>query len=353
MRAVSVYYVQAGEVLAQPVIDAVGRVLLSTGVQLTDVYIQRLQRLGYSTLFIEDSRLEDVDIQLAIEPRTREKAFEAVRTIRNCVETNRLLRMNELRSTVQCMIADLLGGKDVLGYLSDVKGYDEYTFHHSINTAILALVLGMAVGYKESELLELGLGAIMHDIGKIKIPSALLNKKEPLKPEEFDIIKQHASDGYKILRQNDELGLIAAHVSLQHQERWNGSGYPRGLKGLEIHEYGRIVGIADVYEALTSTRVYRNANEPYEAFEYLLAHSGVLFDPKLVEIFTKHVAIYPNGSGVLLSNGQRGNVVKQNVGYPSRPFIRMLYEGNAQLDPPVDINLLQHPSLLITGTDNK
>lgn len=353
MRMVSVSYVEAGSVLAQPVVDSAGRVLLRTGVVLTEVYIQRLQRLGFATLSIEDPNLEDVKIHMAIEPRTKEKAYDAVKSVRDCVETNRLLRMNELRSTVQRMIADLLGGHDVLGYLTDVKGYDEYTFHHSVNTTILALVLGLSCGYKEENLLEIGLGTLMHDIGKIKVPAAILNKKDPLTKEEFDIIRCHATDGYKLLRQNEDMGLIAAHVALQHQERWDGSGYPRGLKGKDIHEYGRIAAIADVYEALTSSRVYRGANEPYQAYEYVMANAGVLFDPQLVNIFAQHIAIYPNGSGIVLSNGQRGNVVKQNLGYPSRPWVRIFYLGEERLPVPLDYNLMDMLSLLIVGTDNR
>lgn len=120
-----------------------------------------------------------------------------------------------------------------------------------------------------------------------------------------------------------------------------------------IHEYGRIATIVDVYVALTSKRVYRDAIQPYQAYEYVMAHSGILFDPKLLNLFSQHVAIYPDGSGIRLSNDQRGNVVKQNVGYPGRPHVRMFYQGDELLHPPIDYNLAENPSLLIVGTKNK
>lgn len=353
MRLVNVNYVSEGAVLAQPVIDSMGRTLLQSGIKLTEAYVQRLRRLGVDEVFIEDSQLDDVEPHITLRPRTREQAYETVKSIRHCIESNRLLQVENLRSVIQRMISDLVGGNEVLGYLSDVKGYDEYTFHHSVNSTILALVLGVHCRLKEGSLIELGLGTLMHDIGKVKIPMEILNKAGPLTPEEFNEIKQHPAYGFEILRKNSDLGLVAAHVALQHQERWDGSGYPRGLKGDKIHEYGRIAAVADVYEALTSKRSYRNAGQPYEAYEYILAHAGVYFEPKIIDVFAKHIAIYPNGYGVALSNGQRGNVVKQNIGYPSRPCVRMLFQGDEPLNPPIDYNLPEHPSLLIVGVENK
>ncbi|MHB8127175.1 MAG: HD-GYP domain-containing protein [Desulfitobacteriaceae bacterium] len=353
MRQVNVFYLNEGETLAHPVLDAHGRILLTSGIKLTNLYINKLQSLGVDMVLIEDDRLDDVVIHMAITPRTKEAAYQAVKSVRNCLESNRLIRMNELRDMLKRMISDLLSFEGILGYVSDFRGFDDFTFHHSVNTTIFALILGVATGYNESKLLESGIGVLMHDIGKIKIPNVILNKIEKLNEEEFKEIMQHASYGYEILRQIDDFGLVSAHVALQHHERWDGSGYPRGLKGTAIHEYARIAAISDVYEALTSKRIYRDAIEPYQAHEYIMAHSGILFDPKLIYIFSQRISIYPDGSGVLLSNGLRGNVVKQNVGYPGRPYLRMLYKGDEPLQPPVDYNLVEHPSLLIIGTENQ
>lgn len=352
MRQVNVLYLNEGEILAYPILDTNGRILLTSGVKLTNLYIHKLQSLGVDTVLIEDDRLDDVVINMAITPRTKEAAYIAVKSVRHCLETNRLIRSNELRDMLRRMISDLLSFEGILGYVSDFRGFDDFTFHHSINTTILALVIGMATGYNETKLLESGLGVLMHDIGKIKIPNVMLNKIQKLTEEEFNEIKKHANYGYEILRKIHDFGLLSAHIALQHHERWDGSGYPRGLKGTEIHEYARIAAISDVYEALTSKRIYRNAIQPYQAHEYIMAHSGIFFEPKLINIFSQHIAIYPDGSGVLLSNGMRGNVVKQNVGYPGRPYLRMLYQGDEPLHPPIDYDLIDHPSLLIVGTEN-
>lgn len=352
MRQVNVIYLNEGDTLAYPVLDSNGRILLTSGAKLSNLFIQKLKSLGVDMVLVEDDRLDDVVIHMAISPRTKEATYQSLKTVKNCIETKRLFRSNELRDIVKRLISDLLSFKGILGYVSDFRGFDDFTFHHSVNTTIFALILGVATGYSESKLLECGMGVLMHDIGKFKIPNTMLNKIEKLTEEEFKEIKKHANYGYEILRQINDFGLMSAHVALQHHERWDGSGYPRGLKGTAIHEYARIAAIADVYESLTSKRKYRDAIEPYLAHEYIIANSGILFEPKLINIFSKYISIYPDGSGVLLSNGQRGNVVKQNVGYPGRPYLRMLYQGDEPLYPPVDFNLVEHPSLLIIGTEN-
>lgn len=123
---------------------------------------------------------------------------------------------------------------------------------------------------------------------------------------------------------------------------------------MQIHEYGRLAAIADVYEALTSKRVYRDALQPYEAYEYVLANSNKLFEPRVVQhIFSKCIAPYPTGSGVRLSNGLRGNVVKQNQHLPTRPHVRMTHEEDIRLIAPIDYDLTEHPSLMIVSVENR
>ena len=352
MRQVNVLHLSEEETLAHTVLDVTGRILLTSGAKLTNLYINKMRSLGVDTVLIEDDRLDDVVINMPISPRTKEAAYQAVKSVRNCLETNRLIRLNELREMLKRMISDLLSFEGILGYVSDVQGFDALNFHHWVNTTIFALIIGVANGYSETKLLECGIGVLMHDIGKFKIPDVILNKMDKLTEAEFKVVKEHANYGYEMLRQINGFGLTSAHVALQHHERWDGSGYPRQLKGTAIHEYARIAAISDVYANLTSKTLYRDAIEPYQAHEYITAHSGIFFEPKLVNIFSKQISIYPNGSGVLLSNGQRGNVVKQNAGCPARPYLRMLYQGDEPLQPPIDYNLVEHPYLLIIGTEN-
>lgn len=355
MRLVNVRYVEEGSILARPVINSTGTVLLRAGVHLTASYIDRLRTLGYDVLFIQDDRLEDVEIHTAITSQTREVAYKSIELISKYIERDSKdsLPIGQIRNTVQQMINDLLSSSDILGNLTEIRGYDDYTFHHSVNTTIISLILAMASGYSQQKLLELGMGVLMHDIGKIKIPEEILNKKTPLTKDEFEEIKNHTNYGFDILRKNNDLSLLSAHVAYQHQEKWDGSGYPRGLQGNGIHEYGRLAAVADVYEALTSKRVYRNAIEPNEAYEFIVSQGNTHFDPQILEVFKKNIAVYPSGSGVLLSNGQRGNVIKQNQAFPNRPYVRVFYENEKTLSSPVDYNLAEYPSLMIVAVDNR
>jgi len=354
MRLVNIRNVQEGAVLARPVLSATGKVLLQAGVALTASYIDRLYCLGFDVVFVEDAELDDVEIYVPLSVQTRELAYQTVKKIGEYIADGEMgeLHVDLVRATVLRMIDDLMLSYDILGNLSEIRGYDDYTFHHSVNTTVLALILGIALGYPEAKLLELGMGVLMHDVGKIRVPEDVLNKRAPLTAAEFEEIKKHPVYGFEILRRCEDLSILAAHVALQHQEKWDGSGYPRGLKEEKIHEYGRIAAVADVYEALTSRRVYRGAVEPYQAYEYIIANSGCHFEPRLVKVFAKSIAIYPTGSGVILSNGERGNVVRQNPSFPNRPHVRVFYHGEERLRQPIDYNLAEHPSLIIVGVEN-
>lgn len=355
MRLVNVNYLEDGAVLARPVMNSMCQVLLQSGVRLNASYISRLRTYDCEVVFIEDERLDDVEIQPAISTQTRELAHITLKQINGYIKRGQgdVLPVEQVRTAVEEMIADLLQSRDIVGNLTEIQVHDEYTFQHSINTTVIALILALALGYPESKLLELGMGVLMHDVGKLKVPDEILNKTTPLTEAEFDEIKKHTTYGYEILRQNRDFSLLSSHIAFQHQEKWDGSGYPRGLKGTEIHEYGRIAAVADVYEALTSRRVYRSAWQPYQAFEYMVANSGAHFEPKIVDSFSKNIAIYPTGSGVRLSNGLRGNVVRQNPSFPSRPVVRALYEESSPLLAPVDLNLAEHPSLMIVKVENQ
>lgn len=355
MRLVNTRYVMEGSVLARPVINSSGRILLQAGVIVTASYIGRLMAMGYDVLFIQDDRLEDVEFHMSITGQTREAAYKTIENVSKYIESGdeRSLKSSSVRGTIQQMLNDLLFSADILGNLTEIQGYDDYTFHHSVNATIIGLVLGLAAGYSENKLLEFGMGVLMHDIGKIKIPESILNKKTPLMAEEFEEIKRHSTIGFDILRNNNDFSTLSAHVAFQHHEKWDGTGYPRGLKGSEIHEYGKLAAIADVYEALTSKRVYRKAIEPNEAYEYIVSQSEKHFDPKVLEVFKRHIAVYPSGSGILLSNGQRGNVVKQNRAFPNRPLVRVFYENEEPLTAPIDYDLADFPSLMIVAVDNR
>ncbi|HHV65276.1 MAG TPA: HD-GYP domain-containing protein [Peptococcaceae bacterium] len=354
MRLVNINFIPEGSVLAKAVRDANGRVLLAEGVALTSKYLNRLKQLGFDMLFIKDERFEDVDVKHAISDKTKEVAYQAVHGVTKALGNNSKtdIDTDSVRNAVSMIIEDLLCSCDVLNSLTDIHGYDEYTYHHSVNTTVLSLVLGMAKGYNQNKLLEMGMGVLLHDIGKTNVPKQIVNKKGSLSKEDFEEIKKHPSFGFDFVRRYRDFSINSAHVAYQHHEKWIGGGYPRGIKGNAIHEYGRIAAIADVYDALTSKRPYRDALEPNQAYEYVMAQSGFQFDPQIVRLFVKNIAAYPNGLGVLLSNGMRGNVIRQNPGLPNRPVVRVIYNGDRPLSKPIDIDLANHLNLVIVKVEN-
>lgn len=187
----------------------------------------------------------------------------------------------QLIELIRNLHSHLKNDTDLLNLLTDVCSYDQYIFTHSLNVTLYSLAIGMHLKLSTKNLETLGLGAILHDVGKMKVPAEILMKPGKLTEEEFEEIKKHSEEGFRILRNVQTIPLLVAHCAFQHHERLNGSGYPRGIKGNEIHEFGKIIAVADVFDAVTSNRVYRQAMLPHEGLEILYAGAGSLFEIKL------------------------------------------------------------------------
>jgi HD-GYP domain-containing protein (c-di-GMP phosphodiesterase class II) len=358
MRLVPVSLQLANSVLARPVLDEKGMVLVGAGVKLSERMVTRLKQLGVHSLYIEDARTDDLVIRDAVSDETRRTAVNTVySSMLQLVESERGTRRasrpqigRELSKVFQDILADLKSNPNSLLTLASIFTVDGYLYHHSVNVAILATAIGLARGYGQKELTELGIGALLHDVGSTKVPQELLNKPGIYTELEFETVKQHTQWGYEILRDQDGVSLLSAHVALQHHERLNGTGYPRALKGSDIHEYAQIVGICDVYEALVSKRFHREAHLPHEALEFIMGAGGSLFDIDLVKLFAKNVAIYPIGMTVRLSTNETAVVVSLNPEYPQRPVVRLLTdEAGRQLTQPYDIDLTKQLTMMIVS----
>ena len=207
------------------------------------------------------------------------------------------------------------------------------------------------MGLERGDLFELGLGAILHDIGKIFIPKEILNKDQKLTPEEFEEIKSHSIRGYTFLADQWNIPAQANAVVLSHHEKYDGTGYPHNLRGKTIPPYGRIAAIADVFDALTSNRPYRKALSPSEALEYIMGNGGIHFDPQIIGTFVEGIALYPVGTKVELNNGMHGIVVKNYPNLGTRPVVKILSDAKEQVyyDLSNDFSLL---NVTITGVSD-
>src|SRR3989339_1027306 len=223
---------------------------------------------------------------------------------------------------------------------------------HGINVAIFAIKIGEGLGYKRDQLVELGIAALIHDIGMCKIPDEVVNKEGILTNEEYALIKKHPQFGYEIvLNSLGEKYKWLAEVVSQEQEREGGQGYPRGLQGNEIHEYAKVIGMVDVYEALSHPRPQRKRFLPYEATKAIVNSSRNMFPQKLIKVLLTKLSCFPISSYVVLNSKAIGRVVETNEASPLRPVIEMLYDSmGKKLTEKKVVKLQDTPLLYITDS---
>ncbi|WP_027415265.1 HD-GYP domain-containing protein [Aneurinibacillus terranovensis] len=332
MRLIATSRCQPGMLLAKPIYTETGSVLLGKDVELTSGILKRLNQMGIDTLYIRDKATEDLLVEDVISDETRRMALRTIHDgfseiARSEVKWRTRFSgeiLQNFRDTFEAILSDLKANRKALNLLTNIYTYDNYIYSHSFNVAIYATALGIEQGLTDKELRELGLGALLHDIGKMMIPGEILYKPGKVTDEEYEVIKKHAEYGFDILRNQEGVPLLSAHCAFQHHERMDGSGYPRGLKSNEIHHFAKIMGVCDVFDALTTHRVYRKAMLPHEAMEILYGESNKHFEEKYVLGFRKTVALYPIGLTVRLSTGEFGVVVDYNRQIPARPVVRIL-----------------------------
>jgi putative nucleotidyltransferase with HDIG domain len=318
-----------------------GRVLLTAGMILNDYYIERLHTIGIASIYIKEELFDGVEeLPDVISEQSRAETIKLVKDSFTSLEQHRRINIRAVRQTVDNIIDELLSNRELLINLSDIRSYDDYTFSHSVNVCILSLMTAITLGFHELKLKELGIGALLHDIGKIRIDKEILNKPGELSTEEMSEVKRHSEYGFEILRAYDDVPLLSAHIAFQHHERWDGNGYPRGLRGEDIHEYARIVAVADVYDALLADRPYRPSYSVDQAVTVVSRMSDIYFEPRSLAALVSHIAIFPVGSVVMLSSGQVGLVVDVNKDAPTRPVVRILFDTYGKRIPtPHEIDL--------------
>ncbi len=218
--------------------------------------------------------------------------------------------------------------KDTNTVLNEVTKEHEGTYLYtlSVNATILSIVTGISMGYGHNRLIPLATGALLHDIGMVRVPNYITEKSGSLTTDEYNRIKTHPLHGYRIVIRELDLGNEIANVVLQHHEAYDGSGYPRKLKGDDISVYARIVSICDVYAAMTKKRSYRDEHLSYSAMKNILGGSSRKFDPEIVKVFLDNMAIYPVGSMVQLNNGVMARVVSANSEFPLRPRVSVVID---------------------------
>jgi HD-GYP domain-containing protein (c-di-GMP phosphodiesterase class II) len=353
MQRIAVKDITPGMVAAKSIFNADGRMLLAEGTTFTKHYIKRLQEIGVLVAYIQNPLAASIDVPEILAEETRVKAIATVKQAFEGFRNTKKIDMGQFKQLTESIVDEVIRNPNAVFHLNDIRMYDDYTFAHSVNVCVLAVLVGVGLQYAPRQLKELGIGAILHDVGKMAVEKQILNKPGHLNESEMDLMRRHPELGFEILRKySAQLSWLSVHVAFQHQEKFNGSGYPRGLKGTEIHEYARITAIADVYDALTSDRPYRQGLSPNDAYEYLIAGSGTQFDPEILREFLRHVALYPVGSVVKLSTGDIGIVKHVFSGLQTRPIVRLivdasntLYESDDEIDLSTELTVFVNRTL--------
>ena len=312
MRYILIEDAKPGMVLAKSVYDVYNGKLISEQQNLTAEYIRKLKERGYSGFYIEDEYSKGIEIDEAISVELRNKGVEALR------KNNIDLTLDVAKDIVE----QIMGNETTTLDMVDLRTFDDYTYRHSVNVAVLSVIIGLGMKLKEDCLVELCVAAIFHDLGKIMIDSKILNKPGRLTKEEFKIIKEHPQLAVELLKERWHVSSASRVGILFHHENEDGSGYPNGLQSEEIHLYAKIIHVADVYDALTSKRPYKDPYTPAEAIEYLMGGCNILFNQEVVQAFLKYVPLYPKGATVILSDGREG-IVFGNTGNQMRPKVRL------------------------------
>jgi len=348
MRFVPLNCIREGMVSAKQLFGKNGELMLNAGSVIRESYIEKIKDLGYNGIYIDDELSKDIIAKDLISDNIKSEAIKLLKRTFFQFENQKDISEEEIcniERLVNNILDEIISNNEIMVNIIDIKVFDDYTFYHSLNVALLSLVIGLSLGLNRRELYELGLAAILHDIGKVFIAKEILNKPSKLTDEEFEIIAAHSYKGYEYLKLHTQLPAKCYIAILHHHEKYDGSGYPFHLKGEGISLFGRIISVADVYDALTSDRPYRKAVLPSEAIEYIMSGGGTIFDPKIAENFVKRVAPYPVGICVVLSDNRSGLVLESHIGCSLRPKIKIIKHGTQWVKPYV-IDLKNDISLI-------
>lgn len=255
-------------------------------------------------------------------------ARRQVNDIFDRVKTGAAMDPQELSGTMDAMVNSVFRNRDAMGWLARMRSKDDYLYSHSLATSVWALTFGRHLGLDKETLKILGTGAMLLDVGKTRIPDRLLNKPGALNPTEWKLLQLHTRYGAKLIAQGDKVDPRLVAMVEQHHERFDGSGYPSGLKGDEIPLVARLAGIVDAYDAMISERSYSKAKSAYDAVRELMRQSGKAYQPELIDLFVQAVGVFPTGTLVELNTGEVGVVVAQNRFRRLRPEVTIILDAS-------------------------
>ena len=349
MQRVSVGFLEAGMVAARNVHSAEGRLLVTKETVLSEAMVANIQKTSLGSIYVRNPLFQDIEAEEVVTEDNRRKAVMALKSAITAYQKTKVLDIQPLKKVLRELVVEIIRNRDSMIHQLDMRTYQDYIYAHSVNTCVLSVLIAVNLDYPEGKLTDLALGTMLHDVGMMMLPDALLMKMGNLTPEESKQVQQHPEDGFNILRTVREIPITVAHIAYQHHERVDGKGYPRNLTADKILEFAKVAAVADTFDALVSDRPYRKGMVPHEAYEVMMALADSYVDRDILHLFLTHVAIYPVGAVVQLDNGQHGVVTKVLPRLQTRPQVRLLtdQQGNL-LSEQTEIDLTQHLTLMIS-----
>jgi len=371
VRIVAVSRLRPGMRLGRPVYSCSAGVripLLQPQAVVTDRVRSGLERAGVFAVYVDDELSEGIEPTEVMSAELRERAILELHDTFSAVATKGPAtripgeQVERLEGVVASILRELRGHGHMVSTLMDLHTFDSHTLAHSLNVCVIGLMIGDEVlrrhGWVDGRgrhrrddhdmrLQKLGTGLLLHDVGKLLIPSDILRKPGKLTDDEMALVREHPKTGLDLV----EAGTLASLTKvciIGHHERLDGRGYPNG-RGADLHENAQIAGIADVYDAVSSLRVYQARRPTHEAWELVLSLAGTAFPLELVKVFKETVAPYPEGVAVLLSDGRRGIVSKVHREYVTRPTVRITGEDGHDVAP-YEIDLFAELDVAILDT---
>ncbi|OAS17454.1 HD-GYP domain-containing protein [Paenibacillus oryzisoli] len=315
MKYVHLDSVEAGHYLGRTIYASNGAILLSEDVQLTVFMINTLNRIGVTMIYIKDPNLADVEVPEILSDETKRLVMTQMGQTFAAIQSGKEFNSRNVSLSINTLLDEIMKNRDVLVQLSDIRTQDNQMYIHAMNVCMMSVLIGMNMGMNATQLKDLAMGALLHDIGKVE----LLTDDESDDPR-----RHHTWRGFELLKSKREFNLLIAHVAFQHHETLNGEGVPRGITGEEIHLYAKITAVANMYDNLLFDMSAGRRKLPHEACEYMLALAETKLDLDVLIQFMKIVSIYPTGTSVRLTNRETGVVVGQHRGLPTRPIIRIV-----------------------------
>ena len=366
LEEVEVNFLKAGIILNGIVYDEKGTMLWPAKKPMTDGFIAKLRVKGIQKIFyIPPKNAEEVDKHKnpgmnpdIFSSESHEMAKAAIDEIVHQIKFNKMPTISTVKTAIEKFFKEMETTPNGFLNLLVLKDYDTYTYMHSINVGLLSMFLTKKLGFNTFFIQELGIGGFLHDIGKIKIPSKIVNKHGNLTDEEFKIMKSHPIFGYNLIKEDNSLSNYVKKVILFHHEKWDGTGYPLRLKGEAIGNFANIVSVCDVYDALTTERSYKKPYSVNDALLFIMRNTISHFSPYISQRFINETAImydlgsfYPIGAFILLNTGEIGFVTAKDSEYSMKPDVSIIKNSKGvPLRVPLKVELKRDVSRVILKT---